>query len=108
MQRLFVALDRAAQVWLRSAALAPEAGAVGGIVGSLTGGVLYMEDYPPKEAFLHKMPIGMFVGAFTGSLTAMAVATAWPIMLITSGAYFVSRITREDGKGIQGGRQGGS
>lgn len=97
MLRLLAALDRAAQVWLRTATLAPEAGAVGGIVGSVSGGVLSMEDYPPKEAFKH-MPMDMFLGALTGSITAMAVATAWPLMLMTSGAYFIARSVEEGKK----------
>lgn len=95
MQHLLAALHRYAHIWRHTAALAPEAGVIGGILGSVTGGVLSMEEHAPKEAVKH-MPMGMFLGALTGSITAMTVAIAWPLVLMTSGAYVIARNSRVD------------
>lgn len=75
MQRLRVASERLVQAWAFTAKLAPEAGVLGACAGSVVGGVAFMKDYPPRDAF-SQMPLGMGVGTCFGCAGLMFVAAA--------------------------------
>jgi len=85
MQRLFVA----SWVFTR----APLIGIAGGCVGAFVGGVLYAEDYPPKQAF-PLILVGMTQGGIIGGVTGMVLAVTWPIVAMTSSAYFIARSSK--------------